>query len=47
MDNDMTWLKFKGNDSDKYEIKRIRDSMIYAKKLEAHHLLGLDYRVLW
>lgn len=34
------------SNSEKYDIEVIWDSEIYAKKLEGHLLLGLDYLVL-
>ena len=36
-----------GGDNKEYEVEGIRDSAVYARKLEAGHLLGLYYLISW
>ena len=43
----MTQLEFEAGDDTKYKVEAIWDSAIYAKKLEAGHLPGLYYLILW
>ena len=40
-------LEFEAGDNGEYAVERICNSMVYAKELEAGHLLGLYYLVLW
>lgn len=47
MDDSITQLEVEGNNSNKYEIEKIQDSTVYARKLKGHHLLGFDYLVSW
>ena len=36
-----------GDDSEEYEVEAIRDSAVYAIKLESGHLPGLYYLIAW
>ena len=41
-------LEFKaGGDNEEYEVEGICNSAVYARELEAGHLPGLYYLVLW
>ena len=41
-------LEFKdSSDNKEYEMEGIWDSVVYARELEADHLLGLYYLVSW
>ena len=46
INKNMTELEFDAGNSKKYKVKAIRDSVIYAKKLEGH-LPSLYYLVAW
>ena len=49
MDKKVRQIEFEvgNNDNGEYEVKAIRDSMIYARESESSHLPGLYYLVTW
>ena len=47
VDENATQLEFKPNNDEEYKIIGIRNIAIYAKTLEASHLLGFSYLVSW
>lgn len=46
LDKNITWLEFEINNIDKYKVKVINDSAVYARESESHDSLGLYYLVL-
>ena len=44
--NEFSPLKFELGDKKKYEVEVIRDSVVYAKKVD-EHLSGLYYLIAW
>ena len=46
-ENAATQLEFEAGNNKKYEVEGIRDSVVYAKELEAEHLPELYYLVSW
>lgn len=47
IDENATQLKFKKSNKEMYKIEQIFNSLFYAMKLEADHLLGFYYLVWW
>ena len=47
LNKNATELDAGGNNSGKYKMEAIWDSVVYAKESESSHLLGLYYLVSW
>ena len=47
VENNVTQLEFKAGDDAEYKVEAIWDSAVYARELEARHLPGLYYLILW
>ena len=47
VEDNVMQLEFEVGDDPEYKVKAIRNSAVYARKLEAEHLLGLYYLISW
>ena len=47
VEDNVTQLEFEAGDNAEYKVEAIWDSAIYTRELEAGHLPGLYYLILW